>query len=162
MFHIKTPGEIQRLKDKLFGISQELAVLAEKLKQERQKERELCKKLSELASDEEDFEKLYEDIDYIRKDENEVLSKGEDDISDPRLRDSAIDSITRINEHLKKDEIFFEKDDEKVEGIEQQQLSIEKELEETSKNIIKIEEQIHDLEKKNEELTEKLEVDLEN
>lgn len=159
MFGKKNP---EKMKDKLEDMSQELAILTDQLKTQRAHELELIEKIREIATNDGDFNRYVDDITEVRKDEVEVCRAGGNQISDPRIKDAAIESTSAADSHLKDDEKNFDEDEAKIEEQEQQETDFEKQLEQTTKKIIEIEEQIKDIEEESTRLTEDLEAYYDN
>lgn len=162
MFGIKdNETDIEKIKNKILDNSNQIQLLVEELKKHRQKEHDLALKISNIASDTLDYDKLYKDLVSIKDEEGRFLLADDDDVSDPRLKDCAIKTLSELDEEFNKGQTEFKIDEEKVENLEKQEITLEKELNETTRQIIEIEEKIKSLEEKNSILTKKLETDLE-
>lgn len=145
------------LKEKISELSQELNLLVDELKSQRQKERELTQKIVSVTNDNEDYDHFYNDIKDIRVEEYKLSSIGEDDSGDNQMKNSIVDNLGQIDKQFDNDQELFEQDEAKVEVMEEENIKVEKELEQTTKNIIKIEEKIRVIEEKSAKLTKKIE-----
>lgn len=159
MFGKESP---EKLKDKIAKISQDMEIFLEELRSLKKKEKEIVANISKIAQDDQDFNEYYDDIEKIRKDEVTIVKVGNaDNLSDPSLKDTAMSSLTDMDNKLEQEQIEFDTSETKVEALEEKDMEYEKELEKNTKRILEVEFKIRNLEQKSKDLTKKLENSLE-
>jgi peptidoglycan hydrolase CwlO-like protein len=93
----------------------------------------------------------------LQKDEISVIRTDDDNLSDPALKDTALDDLDEKDKVFEDEIKQFDEDESKIEIIEETDIEYEKELEQISKKILELQSKIKSLEAQGKSYTKKLE-----